>query len=317
MVTWKFMPVSNYKALHSLRFRQSGKRMNAVLIIGCGDIGRRVAGALPGVAVTGLVQTATSAGKLRSLGIDARQVDLDASPSVAQLPASGREVYYFAPPPSRGDSDTRVAAVCELLQGDNLPTRVVYISTSAVYGDCAGAWIDEDAPLRPGTDRGRRRLDAERRWLRWSEQTGVPVVILRVPGIYAHDRLPVKRLRDALPVLAEADSPFTNRIHADDLARVCIAAMRQGQSGEAYNVSDGHPTTMTDYFNQVADRLGLPRPPVVPRAEAERVLSASMLSFLGESKRLDNRRMCQRLGVQLMYPDLAAGLAAADAETAG
>jgi nucleoside-diphosphate-sugar epimerase len=136
------------------------------------------------------------------------------------------------------------------------------------------------------------------------------VVILRVPGIYAHDRLPIRRLREGLPVLAEADSPFTNRIHADDLARVCIAAMKRGRPGAAYNVSDGHPTTMTDYFNRVADCLGLPRPPVVDRSTARQALSPSMLSFLEESKRLDNRRMREELGVELIYPDLVAGLAA-------
>jgi nucleoside-diphosphate-sugar epimerase len=284
--------------------------MNAVLIIGCGDIGRRVALALQPTPVAGVVSTTASATRLQVLGIEAIQLDLDRALSPRQLTAGGREVFYFAPPPGQGEYDARVARVCEVLQHDNLPTRLVYISTSAVYGDCGGAWIDEDAPLRPGTARGRRRLDAERQWLSWSGRTGVPVVILRVPGIYAHDRLPIKRLREGVPVLAEADSPFTNRIHADDLARVCIAAMRRGQPGAAYNVSDGRPTTMTDYFNRVADCLGLPRPPVVDRAAAGQVLSPSMLSFLEESKRLDNRRMREQLGVDLMYPDLGAGLAA-------
>jgi nucleoside-diphosphate-sugar epimerase len=291
--------------------------MNAVLIIGCGDIGRRVARALQPAPVTGVVSTSDSAGRLRALGVESVQLDLDKPLSPAQLPAAARQLFYFAPPPAQGEHDTRISRVCEVLQDGNLPTRVVYISTSAVYGDCGGDWIDEDAPLRPGTARGRRRLDAERQWLRWSSRTDVPVVILRVPGIYAHDRLPIRRLREGLPVLAEADSPFTNRIHADDLARVCIAAMHRGQPGAAYNVSDGQPTTMTDYFNRVADRLGLPRPPVVDRTAASQVLSPSMLSFLEESKRLDNRRMRDQLGVELTYPDLAAGLAAADAFDVG
>jgi len=284
--------------------------MNPVLILGCGDIGLRVARALQPASITGVVRTEDSARRLASQGIEAVQLDLDAPIPAAALAATGCDLYYFAPPPPRGDGDTRVAAVCRVLAGDNLPARVVYISTSAVYGDCGGAWIDETAPLRPATARGRRRLDAERRWLAWSEQSGVAVVILRVPGIYAHDRLPLQRLREGLPVLAETESPYTNRIHADDLARACIAAMRRGRPGQAYNVSDGHPTTMTDYFNQVADRLGLPHPPVVSRAEAQRVLSPSMLSFLGESKRLRNRLMREQLGVELAYPDLAAGLAA-------
>ena len=286
--------------------------MNAVLIVGCGDIGRRVAVALQPAQVAGVVATADSASRLEALGVEPLRMDLDRPLSPKKLPADGRQLFYFAPPPAQGEHDIRTSRVCEMLQEGNLPTRVVYLSTSAVYGDCGGAWIDEDAPLRPGTARGRRRLDAEIQWLAWSRRTGVPVVILRVPGIYAHDRLPIGRLRDGLPVLAAADSPFTNRIHADDLARVCIAAMQRGQPGAAYNVSDGQPTTMTDYFNRVADHLGLPRPPVVDRAAARQALSASMLSFLQESKRLDNRRMREQLGVALMYPDLAAGLAAAD-----
>lgn len=283
--------------------------MKPVLIIGCGDIGERMAMNLPSDTVAGVVRTAASAARLQAIGIDVRELDLDGELRADDLPASGRQVYYLAPPPARGRSDTRVAAICALWRGDELPARVVYISTSAVYGDCDGAWIDETAPLRPGTERGHRRLDAERRWQAWSRETGVAVVILRVPGIYACDRLPIERLRAGMPVLAEEDSPYTNRIHADDLARICIAAMQRGKPGAAYNVSDGHPTTMTDYFNRIADRLELPRPPVVDRAGAERALSPSMLSFLGESKRLDTRLMREQLGVELRYPDLAAGLA--------
>lgn len=283
--------------------------MKPVLIIGCGDIGMRVANSLAPRAVAGVVHSDAGVARLQAIGIEALQLDLDSALGRKQLPVRGRQVYYFAPPPARGRLDTRVAGICALWRGADLPDRVVYISTSAVYGDCAGAWIDETAALRPGTDRGYRRLDAELRWQEWSRETGVPVVVLRVPGIYACERLPVERLRAGLPVLAEADAPYTNRIHADDLAQVCIAAMQRGRRGAAYNVSDGHPTTMTDYFNRVADCLGLPRPPVVDRAGAERTLSPSMLSFLGESKRLDTRLMREQLDVVLRYPDLAAGLA--------
>ncbi len=288
--------------------------MNPVLIIGCGDIGVRVASRLAPTAVTGVVKSAPSAERLRALGIEVVQRDLDASSTALELPVQGRQVYYFAPPPPHGELDTRVARVCAAWLGDELPARVVYISTSAVYGDCAGAWIDETAPLRPGTARGRRRLDAESRWLRWSRQTGVAVVLLRVPGIYACDRLPAKRLRAGLPVLAATESPFTNRIHAEDLAQACILAMQRGAAGVAYNVSDGQPTTMTDYFNRVAERLHLPRPPVLDREAAREALSASMWSFLSESKRLDNRRMLEQLGIHLQYPHLAAGLAACEGD---
>jgi nucleoside-diphosphate-sugar epimerase len=241
-------------------------------------------------------------------------LDLDRPFTAAELDADGRELYYFAPPPATGDTDPRVAAICSVMRGAHRPRKLVYISTTAVYGDCKGRWIDETAPLEPGTARGRRRLDAERQWLAWGKQQQVPVVLLRVPGIYGPAKLPVQRLRQGLPVLAEDQAPFTNRIHADDLASACLAAMQHGADGEAYNVSDGHPTNMTDYFNRVADLLGLRRPPVVDRATAERELTASMLSFLSESKRLDNTKMREKLGVKLRYPRLEDGLAACGRE---
>ncbi len=288
--------------------------MNPVLIVGCGDIGMRLAKRLAPRRVVGLVRSAASAERLRCRGVTPVQVDLDTDTGICAVAASRCEVFYLAPPPGAGEQDSRVARVCRHWRGDSLPRRLVYISTSAVYGDCAGAWIDESAPLEPGSARGRRRLDAESRWRRWSDETGVPVVVLRVPGIYACDRLPVKRLRAGLPVLSPQESPYSNRIHADDLVQVCLAAMARGQAGAAYNAADGAPVRMTEYFFRVADCLGLARPPVVDRQTAERRLSASMLSFLAESKRLDNRRLLHQLGVRLQYPDLASGLAACRSE---
>lgn len=284
--------------------------MKDVLIIGCGDIGRRVATRIGAEQVIGIVRSGSSARALAALGVEARTLDLDAPVEPSALPAAGRKIFYFAPPQGTGNTDDRVRRVCAALEYNNRPSRVVYISTSAVYGDCAGAWIDETAALNPGTARGHRRLDAERQWLKFGETCGIPVIILRVPGIYAHDKLPLRRLREGLPVLVEDEAPFTNRIHADDLARVCIAAMQRGKAGRAYNVSDGRPTSMTDYFNKVADRLGLARPPQVGRDEAEKHLSSAMLSFLGESKRLANTRMLEELQIELQYPDLDRGLAA-------
>jgi nucleoside-diphosphate-sugar epimerase len=283
--------------------------MDSVLIVGCGDIGLRLAGLCGGSPVTGLVRSEHSVARLRARQVRPQLLDLDAPFEPDDLAAANSQLYYLAPPPPRGDTDPRVEAVCAALRGRHRPGKVVYLSTTAVYGDCEGRWIDETAPLRPGTARGRRRLDAERHWLRWGDREGVPVVILRVPGIYGPGRLPLERLRKGLPVLAEQESPFTNRIHADDLARVCLLAMQRGRAGEAYNVSDGHPTSMSDYFNRVADILSMPRPPAVDRATAERELSASMLSFLSESKRILNTKMLDELGVILQYADLDQGLA--------
>ncbi len=285
---------------------------NTVLIVGCGAVGQRVAQRLHanGCHVAGLVRSAARAERLRHTGVEVRQCDLDQSPLPVSCVAGCDELYYFAPPPGEGDEDPRMAACLAALEAASLPRRIVYISTSAVYGDCHGAWITEEQPLAPSTPRGVRRLAAERYLQAWAAVRGVEWIILRVPGIYGPGKLPLARLEKGTPVLQEADAPWTNRIHVDDLAAICIASMNARQFNTVYNVSDGHPSNMTDYFFRVADAAGLPRPPEVGRAEAERVLSAGMLSFLRDSRRMRNDKLLGELGIELQYPDLAAGLAA-------
>ncbi|RRQ21859.1 SDR family oxidoreductase [Thiohalobacter thiocyanaticus] len=292
--------------------------LERVLVVGCGYVGRRLGRQLRtgDVPVTGLVRSDASAAALRGVDIAPLQLDLDQALPAGALPAAGRELYYFAPPPPEGDGDPRLARVLEQLQPGNLPRRIVYISTSGVYGDSGGDWIDESFPLNPGTPRGRRRLAAEQALQAWSEQTGVAVVILRVPGIYGPGKLPLERIRQGLPILREEDCPYTNRIQVDDLISACCAAMERGEPGAAYNVADGHPSTMADYFACIAKAAGLPPPPTVTRAEAPEKLSRGMQAFMNESKRLDNRRLREELGVELQYPDLEAGLAACFAEEA-
>jgi len=288
------------------------KPEKSVLIVGCGYIGRRVAALLQasGEAVTGCVRSEESALQLRLEGMDAVQIDLD-SPAAPPVWAAGfREIFYFAPPPAEGGTDTRMGRFLLALDPARPPQRVVYISTSAVYGDCDGAWITEAREPRPTTARGQRRLDAEQQLTAWCRSHGSEWVVLRVPGIYGPGKLPLARLRKGLPVLREEDAPYTNRIHGDDLAAICVAAMHSEFPDRVYNVSDGHPGNMTDYFFRVAEAAGLPRPPVVTRAEAQQQLSAGMLSFLNDSRRLDNSRLLGELGVELQYPDLDAGLAA-------
>ncbi|HSD95712.1 MAG TPA: SDR family oxidoreductase [Sulfuricaulis sp.] len=282
-----------------------------VLIVGCGDIGERVARLerSEGRTVAGLVRSEKSARRLLTAGIQPIIADLDAPTFLNNLPVKDAIVYYFAPPPDKGITDPRMETFISALTPSNLPKRIVLISTTGVYGDCRGEWVTEDRPPNPQVDRARRRLSAETTLQRWSEKSGVPIVVLRVPGIYGRGYLPEKRLRSGEPVLREDESPFSNRIHADDLARICIAAARHDDPSLIYNVSDGHPTTMTDFFFRVADALGLPRPAAITREEAQHRLGPGMLSYLAESKRIDNRRMREELGVELMYPDLAAGLA--------
>ncbi len=286
--------------------------MNPVLIAGCGDIGQRVARSYraQGIAVQGLARSEARATRLRAEGIEPVLADLADRGMLKDLPTAGAMVFYFAPPPTQGERDPLIQNFLTAIDPARRPAKLVLISTSAVYGDCQGAWITEAQAAEPQTARGRRRLDAENTLRRWGRETGVPCVILRVGGIYGPGRLPVARLQKGLPVLEPVDSPYTNRIHQDDLARVCVAAAQRGLAGEIYNVADGHPGTMSQYFIDVAKALGLPPPPIVSRAEAEKVMSAGMLSYLRESRRLDNRKMRKELAVELQYPDLAAGLAA-------
>ena len=281
-----------------------------VFIVGCGDIGRRLARRFldEGTPVAALARTALSALALEAKGITPFPGDLDIVNAPLSLPEGIETLYYLAPPPPTGQGDPRMAHALQSLQ--RAPRRLIYISTSGVYGDCEGAWIDETAALNPKTDRAHRRLEAERRVQDYGARSGCDVLVLRVPGIYGDGRLPETRIRQGLPVIDPREAPFSNRIHADDLAEACYQARTKGASGQAYNISDGHPSTMTDYFWQVADHLGLPRPPAIPLAEARKVLTPAMLSFLEESKRLDNRRMREELGVVLRYPTLEEGLKA-------
>lgn len=282
-----------------------------VLIMGCGDIGGRVAALhlAQGARVSALARSPVRCAQLAALGVTPVSGDLDDAATLAALPAQHALVYYFAPPPEHGVSDPRMERFLQAITRDALPHKIVYISTSGVYGDCKGAWVTEEMPPKPRTPRAQARLDAETRLLAWSHVHSVPVVILRVGGIYGPGRLPVERLRRGEPVLRREEAPCTNRIHADDLARVCLAAAGRGGAGRIYNVCDDEHSTMTDYFNAVADALGLARPPQITLAEARKVLSPGLLSYLDESRRMDNRRMREDLGVVLRYPGLAAGLA--------
>lgn len=287
------------------------KMPRPVVIAGCGDIGSRVAAAClqRGDAVTGWVRSEASAVRLREHGIPTFKLDLD-QPLCALPSLEGTDLYYFAPPPPRGRVETRVAHLLSRIATAGQPRRVVYLSTSGVYGDCAGAWVDETRAPAPAADRAWRRLDGEHRWHAWSRESGGELVILRVAGIYGPGKLPLERLRSGQPMVAEAGAPITNHIHSLDLVEACLAAMERGLSGEIYNVCDGHPDNMTAYFYAVADFCGLPRPPVIDREAAKRRLSPGMRSYLAESRRLSNRKLVEALGVRLRYPTLREGLPA-------
>ena len=283
--------------------------VNKILIVGCGYVGARLARQYLdlGEPVLGLVQTQAGVERVGAAGIAARRVDLGAD-DLGALPLAGARLFHLTPPPGEGREDPHTRRLVAAFARAGQPRRVVYISTTGVYGDCRGAWVDESWPARPGVDRARRRWDAEQTLQRWGEETGGELVILRVAGIYGPGRLPLERIRQGVPMVRSAESSFSNRIHVDDLVAACALAMERGRPGAVYNACDDRPSTMTDYFLAIADAAGLPRPPLIPMAQAQTQVSAAMLSYLAESRRLSNRKLREELGLELRYPSLEQGL---------
>jgi nucleoside-diphosphate-sugar epimerase len=287
-----------------------------LLVIGCGDVARR---ALPEwllrYEVAALVRAPDPA--LAASGARLVAGDLDRPETLAPLAGAADLVVHTAPPPDTGAQDVRTRNLLAALTGSQkggamLPQRVVYISTSGVYGDCGGDYVDESRPVHAQTARAGRRVDAEAVLTGWCAERGVALVILRAPGIYAADRLPVAQLARGAPVLTPEDDVYTNHIHADDLAAILTAGLTLGEG--AYNASDDSELKMGEYFDLVADRMGLPRPPRVRRAEAAGLISPALLSFMSESRRLVNRRMKAELGIRLRYPTVHEGVPHAAAQ---
>lgn len=286
--------------------------MRRLLIIGCGDIGLRVARVLQGRRrIYALTRSERRHDLLRSVGVVPVAGDLDHPETLQRLAGIAQDVIHLAPPPAAGLRDSRTAnLVWALTRARSLPQRLVYISTSGVYGDCAGALVDETRAPRPSTDRARRRVDAERVLRAWGAETGVHVSIVRAPGIYAPGRLPLERLKSGTPALAPGQDPYTNHIHADDLARIVVATLARGRAGRAYNASDDSSMRMGDYFDLVAGRFGLPRPPRITLEQANSRVPATLLSFMRESRRLANGRMKKELRIKLQYPSVVQGVVA-------
>ena len=291
--------------------------MQKLLIVGCGDVARRTLPRLLGhYRVFALLRDRTQFAFWREHGARPLLADLDRASSLKRLAGLADIVLHFAPPPERGTQDTRTRyLLAALARGKSLPQRLVYISTSGVYGDCAGARIDETRPLRPATARAVRRVDAEGQLRRFGARHGVRVSILRAPGIYAGERLPVERLKRGVKALVDADDVFTNHIHADDLAMLTCAALRFGRANRCYNAADDSELKMGEYFDLVADRFSLPRAPRIARSAAALEMSPLQLSFMSESRRLDNRRIKKELRARLRYPQVADGVDAAWRQT--
>lgn len=284
-----------------------------ILIVGGGDIARRILPRLaPYARVYVLLRDPGRAAGWRAAGATPVVADLDHRHTLKRLAGLADAVLHLAPPPNDGTRDTRTRHLLAALgHAKSLPRCLVYVSTTGVYGDCGGTAIDETRRPNPESARAVRRVDAERALRDWGARRGVAVSLLRVPGIYAADRLPLERLQKGVPALVDRDDVYTNHIHADDLAAACLAALRRGRANRAYNVVDDSGLKMADYFDRVADACGLPRPPRLTRDEAAGRLSPLQMSFMRESRRIGNRRLKTELKLSLAYPTVDAGIAGA------
>ena len=290
------------------------QRRPSLLIIGCGDVGLRVLRLLAGRwRVFALTSTPSRASALRALGAVPLVGNLDEPATLGRLAGLADRVLHLAPPPGQGRSDPRTAALLRALARGGRVSRLVYASTSGVYGDCGGAWVDETRPVAPATDRAWRRVDAEARVRHFGRSTGAAALVLRIPGIYALDREggdPRERVRRGTPVLRVEDDVHTNHIHADDLARACMAALVRGGPQRVIHVSDDGTLPMGDHQDRIADLTGLPRPPRISRADALTTLSPMTMSFLSESRRLCNARLKRELRLQLRFATVDEALVA-------
>jgi len=281
-----------------------------VLIVGCGDVGMRLLPLLtPHFRVFATTSQPERRAELRAAGAVPLVANLDHPASLRRLAGLAPWVVHLAPPPAEGALDRRTRNLTAILPEQG---RLVYVSTTGVYGDCGGALFDESRPVAPRNPRALRRVDAERTLRRWAQGSGAALSILRVPGIYAADRLPLKRLQQGTPALIEADDVYTNHIHADDLAAIIARALFRALPNRIYHAVDDSEMKMAEYFDAVADAYQLPRPPRLPRAELQQVVTPALLSFMSESRRLRNGRIKRELGVRLRYPTVASALSCKD-----
>jgi len=286
--------------------KQNTKSDTSISIMGCGYIGKLLAQRLQQIntALNAYVCSNNSLDICKRLNITSEIVDLDKP--VSNIDHRNQSVIYLVPPPPTGKVDKRISNYLSAIKQQNLK-KLVLISTTGVYGDCNGDWVNESAPIKPVADRAYRRADAEQQAISFCQKNTIPLLILRVPGIYGPGKIPLRRIKSGQPIVREQDSPYTNRIHALDLVRICEIALNTSLTG-IYNVSDGHPGTMYEYFMGVAETMDLPAPPSITLEEAKQELSEGMLSYMAESRRIDNKKLLKDFSLVLKYPDLQAGL---------
>ena len=277
-----------------------------ILIIGCGYIGLRVVRQLSqSYRVSALTSQKSRFQELRGVGAVPVLGDLDRPDSLWRLSCLAETVIHLAPPQNSGHRDCRTRNLIRILaQGSDTVRRFIYVSTTGVYGDHRGAQVSEITPVNPQNERAKRRVDAEMALRLWAPAHGVTLSILRVPGIYAHDRLPIERIQAGTPALPPAEDAYSNHIHGDDLARLVCAAVYHGKPQRIINVCDGGETKMGDYFDEVADAMALTRPPRLSANELQKIVSPILWSFMRESRRVTNARLPE-LKTPLRYPSVA------------
>lgn len=290
--------------------KNSSNKKPRLLIIGCGDVGKRLLPLLtPWFRVFALARFAdpNEAQAVRWAGAIPVVANLDQMSSLRRWCGLAQWIIHLAPPPATGAIDQRTRNLLAILPHQ---ARLVYVSTSGVYGDCAGEWVSETRKVAPRNARAQRRVDAEQALRAWARRSQSRLCILRVPGIYAQDRLPIERLQKQTPALIASDDVWTNHIHADDLARIIVQALWHGKPGRVVHAVDDSQLRMADYFDEVADHFHLPHPPRLARAELQQAVSPMLWSFMSESRRLSNTRMKRELRVRLRYPTVQSCLAA-------
>ena len=296
------------------KFNQSVPKISQMVIAGCGHIGKKVLteiisnNILSAKKIITLVNTKQSHEFCLKQAVESITIDLDSPVFAMQdiIKKTGTLVYYFIAPPRKGIIDSRAKQFIKQLEQKQTyqAAKIILISTTGVYGNCQGQWVDEEFPLNPQVDRARRRVDAEQKFQSYCKRCNIPLVILRVSGIYSSEKLPIKRIRSNTPIVCQADSPYSNRIHSDDLVEICIEAGISNKITGIFNCSDGHPTTMYDYFIKVAQANDLAEPMAISLHEARSQLSAGMLSYMDESRRIDNKKLLEVFNLKLKYPYL-------------
>ncbi len=277
-----------------------------LFIFGLGYSGLEIAklARAQGWDVAGTCTTAEKAERLRASGIEAHQFDGTAALPAATLANASHVLCTIAP---KETGDPALGTCCALLER---ATWLGYLSTTGVYGDHGGGWVDEATPAKPGQARSIERLAAEQAWRDLARQTGATLDILRLPGIYGPGRSAIDQVKAGTARRIDKPGQFFSRIHVEDIANAALAAMARTDGEALWNVADDLPAPNSEVIAYAFELLGKPVPPAIPWEQAAPAMSPMARSFYMESRRVRNDRLKRDLGVVLRYPTYREGLKA-------